>query len=152
MLDQLSEDIKDAMRAKDKTRLRTLRSLRAALQKKQIAARDGSGDEAELSEQEVLAVIRKEAKQRKESIEQFAEGGRDDLVAKEQEELDVLEEYMPEPLSDEELHAIINEIIDDTGASSMADMGRVMGPAMSKLRGQVDGGRVQQIVQDKLMS
>ena len=152
MLDQLSEDIKDAMRAKDKTRLRTLRSLRAALQKKQIAARDGSGDEAELSEQEVLAVIRKEAKQRKESIEQFAEGGRDDLVAKEQEELDVLEEYMPEPLSDEELHAIIDEIIDDTGASSMADMGRVMGPAMSKLRGQVDGGRVQQIVQDKLMS
>lgn len=151
MLDQLTEDIKDAMRAKDKVRLRTLRSLRAALQKKQIDGRDGSGDEAELSEQEVLTVIRKEAKQRKESIEQFKEGGRDDLVAKEQEELNVLEEYLPDPLSDEKLHAIIDDIIDDTGASSMADMGRVMGPAMSKLRGQVDGGRVQQIVKEKLM-
>ena len=99
----------------------------------------------------MLTVIRKEAKQRKESIEQFKEGGRDDLVAKEQEELNVLEEYLPDPLSDKELHAIIDKIIEDTGASSMADMGRVMGPAMSKLRGQVDGGRVQQIVKDKLM-
>lgn len=151
MLDQLTEDIKDAMRAKNKVRLRTLRSLRAALQKKQIDGRDGSGEEAKLSEQEVLTVIRKEAKQRKESIEQFKEGGREDLVAKEQEELAVLEEYLPDPLSDEELHAIIDEIIEDTGASSMADMGRVMGPAMSRLRGQVDGGRVQQIVKEKLM-
>ena len=151
MLNQLAEDIKDAMRAKDKVRLRTLRSLRAALQKKQIAERDGADDESELSEQEVLTVVRKEAKQRKESIEQFKEGGRDDLVAKEQEELDVLNEYLPDPLSDEELHAIIDNIIEETGASSMADMGRVMGPAMSKLRGQVDGGRVQQIVKDKLM-
>lgn len=151
MLDQLASDIKDAMRAKDKVRLRTLRSLRAALQKKQIAARDGADDESELSEQEVLTVIRKEAKQRKESIEQFKEGGREDLVAKEQEELEVLDEYLPDPLSDEELHRIIDGIIADTGAESMADMGRVMGPAMGKLRGQVDGGRVQQIVKSKLM-
>lgn len=152
MLDQLTDDIKDAMRAKDKVRLRTLRSLRAALQKKQIAAREGADDDTELPEQEVLAVIRKEAKQRKESIEQFAEGGRDDLVDKEKAELAVIEEYLPDPLSDEELHAIIDDIIEDTDASSMADMGRVMGPAMSTLRGQVDGGRVQQIVKEKLMA
>lgn len=152
MLDQLTDDIKDAMRAQDKVRLRTLRSLRAALQKKQIAGRDGSGDETELPEQEVLSVIRKEAKQRKESIEQFAEGGRDDLVDKEKAELAIIEEYLPDPLSDEELHDIIDDIIEETGASSMADMGRVMGPAMSTLRGQVDGGRVQQIVKEKLMA
>lgn len=150
MLDQLTDNIKDAMRAKDKVRLRTLRSLLAALKKKQIAARDGSGDEAVLSEQEMLTVVRKEAKQRKESIEQFEEAGRDDLVQKEQAELDVLKTYLPDPLTDDELEVVIDEIIADTGASSMADMGQVMGTAMSKLRGKVDGGRVQQVVKQKL--
>ena len=151
MLNQISDDIKDAMRARDKVRLRTLRSLRAALQNKQIDGRESADDKTALSEQAVLAVIRKEAKQRKDSIEQFEAGGRDDLVQKEKEELEILESYLPDPLTDEELESTIDTIIDDVGASSMADMGAVMGRAMGQLRGRVDGGRVQQAVKSKLM-
>ncbi len=151
MLDQITDDIKDAMRARDKVRLRTLRSLRAALQNKQIDSRESADDETALSEQAVLSVIRKEAKQRKDSIEQFEAGGRDDLVQKEQEELEILQSYLPDPLTDDELEATIDAIIEEVGASSMADMGPVMGKAMGKLRGRVDGGRVQQVVKSKLM-
>jgi len=89
-------------------------------------------------------------KQRKDSIEQFEEAGRDDLVEKEQEELDVLKEFMPEPMSEEKLEAAIDAIIEDVGATDMSDMGAVMGRAMGELRGKVDGSRVQQIVKDKL--
>ncbi len=149
IMDRLSEDLKDAMRNKDKVRLRTLRSLRSAFQNKEIDGRDG-GTEAELSEQEQLAVVRKEAKQRKEAIEQYEDAGRDDLVQKEQDELEVLDEYMPDKLSDQELEETLQGIIDEVGAESMADMGAVMGPAMERLRGRVDGSRVQDMVQTLL--
>jgi hypothetical protein len=145
LLDRLNDDLKQAMRDKDKVRLRTLRSLRAALQNKEIDQRE-EGKETVLSEQDQLAVLRKQVNQRKDSIEQYEEAGRDDLVQKEQEELEVLDEYMPDQLSDDELEEILNEIIDDVGAESMADMGPVMGQAMNRLRGRVDGGRVQETV------
>lgn len=149
IVDRLTEDLKEAMRNKDKVRLRTLRSLRSAFQNKEIDGREG-GAETELSEQEQLAVVRKQAKQRKEAIEQYEEAGRDDLVQKEQEELEVLEEYMPAQLSDADLREALQEIIDEVGAESMADMGSVMGPAMEQLRGRADGGRVQSMVQSLL--
>lgn len=149
ILDRVSDDIKEAMRAKDKVRLRTLRSLRAAFLNKQIDQREG-GEDVQMSEQEQLAVVRKEAKQRQDSIEQFQDAGREDLVEKEEAELAVLEEYLPQPLSDEELRAKLEAIIDDVGADSMAQMGPVMGRAMGELRGKVDGGRVQQMVKDLL--
>lgn len=92
-------------------------------------------------------MLRKEAKQRKEAIEQYEEAGRDDLVQKEQDELEVLQEYMPAELSDEELDETLQDIIDEVEADSMADMGAVMSSAMDRLRGRVDGSRVQDRVQ-----
>ena len=149
LLDRINQDLQDAMGAKDKVRLRTLRSVSAALKNKEITKREG-GKEAVLDEQEQLAVIRKAVKQRKDSIEQYDSAGREDLVAKEQEEIDVLKEYLPQPLSDDELRRMLTSIIDDVGAESMADMGPVMGRAMSELRGRVDGSRVQKMVQELL--
>lgn len=149
LLDRLNEDLKQAMRDQDTVRRRTLRSLRAALKNKEIDQREG-GEEATLGEQEQLAVLRKQISQREDSIEQYEEAGRDDLVQKEQDELDVLEEYMPDPVSEKELKRILQEIIDEVGAESMADMGPVMGRAMDKLRGRVDGNRVRENVQELL--
>jgi uncharacterized protein YqeY len=151
ILDRLSDDLKAAMRAKDKVRLRTLRSLRSALKNKEIDQRQ-EGTETVLSEQDQLAVLRKQANQRKDSIEQYEKAGREDLVQKERAELAVLEEYMPEQMSDEELRDRLQAIVDDVGASSMGDMGPVMGRAMSDLRGRVDGSRVQEMVQQLLQN
>ncbi len=149
ILEQLNEDLKEAMRDKDKVRLRTLRSLRSALKNKEIEQRE-KGAETVLSEQDQLSVLRKQVNQRKDSIEQYEEAGRDDLVEKEQEELEVLDEYMPDALSDEELRERLDSIIEEVGAESMADMGPVMGRAMDELRGRVDGGRVQDVVKELL--
>ena len=149
LLDRLSEDLKQAMRDKDKVRLRTLRSLRAALKNKEIDQRK-DGEAASLSEQKQLAVLRKQVSQREDSIEQYEDAGRDDLVKKEQEEIEVLQEYMPDPLSEQELDETLQSIINEVGAESMSDMGPVMGRAMDQLRGRVDGDRVREKVQDLL--
>ena len=149
ILDRLNEDLKEAMRTKDKVRLRTLRSLRSALKNKEIDQRE-EGVETVLSEQDQLSVLRKQVNQRKDSIEQYEDAGRDDLVQKEEEELEVLEEYMPAQMDDDELRAHLEGIIEDVGAESMADMGPVMGRAMDDLRGRVDGSRVQEMVRELL--
>jgi hypothetical protein len=149
LLDRLNEDLKEAMRTKDKVRLRTLRSLRSALKNKEIDQRE-EGVETVLSEQDQLSVLRKQVNQRKDSIEQYEDAGRDDLVQKEEEELEVLEEYMPAQMDDDELRAHLEGIIEDVGAESMADMGPVMGRAMDDLRGRVDGSRVQEMVRELL--
>jgi len=149
LLEQITEDLKSAMRAKDKVRLRTLRSLRAAITNKEIDKRQ-EGEGGELDEQEQLALVRKQVKQRKDSIEQYEKAGRDDLVEKEQAEIDVLEDYLPQPLTDEELEEKLSAIIDEVGAETMADMGPVMGRAMSELRGRAEGSRVQQVVREML--
>lgn len=149
ILDRVSNDLKEAMKAKDKVRLRALRSLRSALANKEIDQRE-EGTETVLSEQDALAVVRKQVKQREDSIEQYEEAGREDLVEKEQEEIDVLEDYLPAELSDEELAERLEAIIEEVGATSMADMGPVMGRAMDELRGRADGNRVRKMVQDLL--
>lgn len=149
LLDRLSEDLKQAMRDKDKVRLRTLRSLRAALKNEQIDHREG-GQDTGLSKQKQLAVLRKQVSQREDSVEQYEEAGRHDLVQREQEEIDVLMEYMPDPLSEQELEETLQSIIGEVGATSMSDMGAVMGRAMDQLRGRVDGNRVREKVQDLL--
>jgi hypothetical protein len=149
LLERITEDLKDAMREKDKVRLRTLRSLRAAITNKEIDKRQ-DGTEKALDDQEQLALVRKQVKQRKDSIEQYDKADREDLVEKEQAEIDVLQEYLPDPLDDDELTETLEAIIDEVGAESMADMGAVMGRAMSELRGRVDGRRVQERVQDLL--
>lgn len=151
LLSRITEDLKQAMRDKDKVRLRTLRSLRAALQNKEIGQRT-DGTETELDEQEALAVLRKQINQRKDSIEQYEQADRDDLVQNEQDELEVLEAYMPETLSDDDLEAKLQSIVETVGAESMADMGAIMGRAMSELRGRVDGDRVRKKVESLLSS
>ncbi len=146
LLERITDDLKQAMRDKDKVRLRTLRSLRAALQNEEIGQRT-EGTETTLTEQDQLAVLRKQINQRKDSIEQYEDAGREDLAQKEQDELEVLDTYMPDAVSDEELEAKLRAIIDEVGAESMADMGAVMGRAMDALRGRVDGNRVRKQVQ-----
>jgi len=146
--DRIASDLKDAMRAQDDVRRRTLRSLRSVLMKEEIDQREGG--EGELTEQQELSVLQKEAKQRRESLEQFEEAEREDLAQKEREELAVIKEYLPSKLSDEALHETVEAIIDEVGAESMADMGRVMGRAMGELRGRADGNRVRKAVESIL--
>lgn len=148
LLDRLNDDLKTAMRARDDVRLRTIRSLRSALQQAEIARRQGGT--ATLDEAEALAVVQKQAKQRREAIEQFRAAGRDDLVAKEQEELTVLESYLPAALGDDEIRSVLRGLAAEVGASTPADIGRLMAPAMQRLRGQADGRRVQELAREVL--
>lgn len=146
--DQFAQDLKQAMKAKDAVRLRTIRSLRAALKEKEIAERrDG---EAHLSEEQVLAVVQKQAKQRRDAIAQYEPAGRDDLAAKEQEELEIIEAYLPKQLGDEEIRRVVQEIVAATGASSMREMGKVMSATMEQLRGRADGRRISEIARELL--
>ena len=144
--DQLTSDMKDAMRAKDTVRLRTVRSLKAAVQSADIDARGGEG----LDDAAVLAVVVKQAKQRRDAITQYESADRPDLVATEQEELDVIETYLPKQMSDDELAQAVDQIVAQSGATGMADMGKVMGQAMGRLKGKAEGGRVQQAVKARL--
>lgn len=148
LLDMLTSDMKEAMRARDDVRLRSIRALRSALQSAEISKREGGT--ATLSEQEVLAVLQKQAKQRRDSIAQFQAAGRDDLVAREQEELAVIEGYLPKELTDDELRAELQALAAETGASSPADVGKLMKAAMAKLRGTVSGQRVQAMAKEIL--
>ena len=149
ILDRVKQDLTDAMKAQDDVRRRALRSLRAALANKEIAKRRAGADSS-LEGQEELAVVQKQVKQRRDSIEQYEEADRDDLAQEEREGIEVLEDYLPDRLGDEELAERLDAIIDDVGATSMADMGPVMGRAMDELRGRVDGNRVREMVQDRL--
>ncbi|MCA1779736.1 MAG: GatB/YqeY domain-containing protein [Xanthomonadaceae bacterium] len=119
--EQINDRVKHAMRAGEKSRLKVLRMLTAAVKQREIDER------IELDDAEVLAVIDKMVKQRRESIEQYAAGGRPELAEAEQAEIDILSDFLPEPLGEDELAAMIDRAIADTGATSMADMGKVMG-------------------------
>lgn len=141
-------DLKEAMKNKDKERLRVLRSLKSKMLEREINERKGG--EAELSDEQAIEVLMKAAKQRKESIEQFEEGGRDDLASSEQEELEVIESYLPEMLSEEEVRDIAREKIEELGAEDMSDMGQVMGVLMQELKGKAEGSVVSQVVKEEL--
>jgi uncharacterized protein len=146
--DKLNEDLKAAMRAKDGVRLRAIRSIRAALLEKEINERQGG--EATLNEEQEIAVLQKQAKQRRESIEQFRAAGRDDLAVKEQEELQVIEQYLPKQLGDEEIRKVVHQVIAGFGSPTPPQMGQVIGETMRLLRGRAEGRRVQGIVQEIL--
>ncbi|MDX1506974.1 MAG: GatB/YqeY domain-containing protein [Woeseiaceae bacterium] len=133
---QLTDDMKSAMKAGDKDRLKVVRLLLADIKRVEVDSR------SELDDAAVLTVIEKAVKQRRDSIEQFTKGGRDDLAASEQAELDVIETYLPEQLSDAELDALIDDVIAATGAESIRDMGKVMGAIKSKAAGKADMGAV----------
>ena len=148
--ERIAEDLKTAMRNQNEVRRRTLRSLRAALREKELDEHQEGEPSAVLTEQQERTVLQKQAKQRRESLQQYEEAGRDDLAEKERAELAVIETYLPERLSDEELERELHEIIERTGATSQNDMGQVMGEAMERLRGRVQGRRVQQRAQEML--
>jgi len=141
---QIKDDIKTAMRAGDTARRDTLRNLAAAIKQIEVDER------RELDDTDVETILMKYAKQREDAKIQFAEGGRDDLVAKEEAELRIVHSYLPEPLTDEELETILKEIIANIGASSMKDMGKVMSTAKNKAGSRADGGRISAMVKSLL--
>lgn len=141
-------DLQQSMKNKDQERLRVLRSLKAKLLEREISERKEG--EASLSDEQAIEVLMKAAKQRKESIEQFEDGGRDDLVASEKAELEVINSYLPEMLSEEEVRAIAQEKIEQLGAENMADMGKVMGAMMQELKGKAEGSLVSKVVKEEL--
>ena len=134
--ERITEDMKTAMRAGDKDRLGTIRMLQAAIKQREVDER------IVLDDPQVLAVIEKMVKQRKESIAQFEQGGRADLAAKEQAEIEQLQAYLPAQLSEAEVEALIREAIAATGAASIKDMGKVMGVVKAKAAGRADMGAV----------
>ena len=143
---QISNDVKDAMRSKDKDRLAALRLILAAFKQKEVDER------IELSDEQSISILNKMAKQHRDSIEQFGQANRDDLIKKEQLELDIIESYLPEKLSEEKVDLLIDEAISETGANSAKDMGKVIGLLKGKLQGQADMGEVSRLIRGKLGS
>jgi uncharacterized protein YqeY len=141
---QIAEDMKTAMRAKDAPRLSAIRLLLAALKQREVDER------IELTDADVLAIIEKMIKQRRDSIEQFEKGGRQDLADKEQFEITVLQGYMPAAMSAAEVDAAVTEAIASSGAKLMADMGKVMAVLKPRLAGRADMGKVYALVKTRL--
>ena len=148
--EQITNNLKKAMKAKDTNKLSTLRMLQAAIKNKQIALRQVQGKNQELNDNEVGQIILKEIKQRKDSIKQYTQGGREELAKKEEKEIEVLKDYMPEQLPEEKIKKIIKEAIKKVNAEGPQDMGRVMGIIMPKLKGKTEGSTVSKLVKDSL--
>ena len=142
--EQISAALKDAMRARDEVKMSTLRLVLTAIKKREKEAR------SLLEDQEVISVITTQIKQRRESIEQYRQAGREDLAQTEESELQILQGYMPEQVSEEEISNTLDEIIAEVGAVSMKDMGKVMKATMAKLAGKADGRAINAMVKAKL--
>ncbi|MFC2015559.1 GatB/YqeY domain-containing protein [Chloroflexota bacterium] len=147
--EQLTDDLKDAMRTKDDDRRRTIRSVIAAMKKAETEL-DSTGARVVLDDSDIMGVISKQAKQRQESIEAFQAGGREDLVARERAELAILEAYLPEQLTEAEIEEAARQVIAETGASGPQDLGIVMRPLMARLKGRADGRLVNKVVREQL--
>lgn len=145
--EKISEEIKVAMKSGDKTRLETLRTLRAVLMEKEIELR-GTGKQ--MSTDDEISTLVSAAKKRKESIEQFQAAGRTELVEQEAAELRIIEEYLPKQLGEEDIANVIESVVSVTGASSAADFGKVMPVVMKELKGKADGKLIQQLVKKRL--
>jgi uncharacterized protein len=144
LLERLNSDIKQAMKNKEKDKLSVIRMIKASIQNE--ALKIGK----ELSEEEELTVLSREVKQRKDSLHEFDKAGREDLVEKIRTELQYVELYMPKQLSEEEVNEIVKQAISETGASSKAEMGKVMAVIMPKVKGKADGSLVNKLVQQHL--
>lgn len=141
---RITDDMKSAMKAKDKEFLRATRMIIEAIKQKEVDER------VELDDSQVLTVINKMVKQRKDSISQFDLAGRTDLVEIEEAELEIIKKYMPEQLSDEEVEIFVDKAINDSGSDSMKDMGKLMGMLKGQLDGKADMGAVSQLIKSKL--
>ena len=146
---RIDEDLKEAMRAKNASKVAVLRLLKSALK---YAAIEKASAEAELSDAEAAQVIRKQAKQRQDSIESFEKGGRAELAAKEKDELSILQSYLPQPMTAEEIAKVVRETIAEVGVTSKAQMGAVMKALQSKAAGRADGKTLSHEVQKQLGS
>jgi uncharacterized protein YqeY len=144
LTERLAEDLKQAMKAKDKVRLSVIRMVRAAMKNKEIEK--GSP----LTDDDVIGVIQKELKQRQDSLQAFESAGRADLIEQARAEIAILQEYLPAALSTEELRELAKRVIEETGAQGRKDMGKVMSALMPQVRGRADGRLVQQVVQSLL--
>ena len=142
--EQLTADMKEAMKNKEKERLAVIRMVRGAIRQQEI---DG---QKELGDEDVIAVISKEVKMRRDSIEEFQKGGREDLVENTQAEIDVLLPYLPAQLSEDEVRELVKAAVEQTGAATPKDMGKVMGVLMPKVKGRADGKMVNTIVKSFL--
>jgi uncharacterized protein YqeY len=142
--DRITQDVKDAMRAKDKPRLATLRLITAAIKQREVDER------IELDDTQVTLVLDKMVKQRRESIVQFEKAGRDDLIVIENNELEIIIPYLPEQLGEDEINALIDAALEQTGASSIKDMGKVMGQLKPQLQGKADMGAVSALIKSRL--
>ena len=146
LFDKINEDIKAAMKARDKVRLETLRNIKKVF----LEAKTAPGSDGELSDDAALKIIQKLAKQGKETAETYTSNNRQDLADEELAQVKVLEEYLPKQLTESEIEAIVKEIITETNASSMKEMGKVMGIASKKMAGQADGKIISGIVKKLL--
>jgi len=146
---KLQEELKQSMLARDELKTSVLRMVLSAINYYEIG-KGGAGYEA--TDEDVTAVIQKDAKQHNDSIEQFKNAGRQDLVDKETRELEILKNYLPQQMSEEEIKKLVEEAISQTGASSIQEIGKVMGALMPKVKGKADGGLVSKIVREKLTS
>ncbi|RLJ18630.1 glutamyl-tRNA amidotransferase [bacterium endosymbiont of Escarpia laminata] len=141
---RILDDVKTAMKARDKPRLGTLRLITAAIKQREVDER------IELDDTQVLTILDKMIKQRRDSISQFEQAGRAELAEQEQREIEVIQDYLPEGLSDKEIATMIDEAISATGASAMQDMGKVMAQLKPKMQGRADMGKVSGLVKQKL--
>jgi hypothetical protein len=141
---RITDDMKSAMKAKDRQALKAVRMILEAIKQKEIDER------IELDDAQVMTVIQKMVKQRKDSISQFSDAGRTDLVEIEEAELEIINNYMPEQLSDEEVTLVVDKAINDSGANSMKDMGKLMGMLKAQLQGKADMSLVSQLIKSRL--
>ncbi len=148
--DRIGEEMKAAMKSGDKERVGVLRMLRAKVLEAEVAAREKQGRDHAATDEEVLAVISSYAKQRKDSIEAYRSGGREDLASREEAELGIVQEYLPRPLTPDEIREVVAGAIAETGAKSAKDVGTVMKIVMPRLKGSADGRQVQEIVRSLL--
>lgn len=147
--ENIKEQIKEAMRSKDTVKLTVLRGLLAAFTNELVATKRTPQDD--LSEEEVIAVITRASKQRKDSIEQFKKGGREDLAESELVELDIISQFLPELMSEEEVTVVVQNIVDELEIKDKSGIGQLMGRVMGELKGKVDGGVVKKVV-DNILS
>lgn len=155
LLDSIKKDLKIAMKAKETLKISTLRMITSSIKNIEINNRTSSKDESSnesLSDNEIIQLLTKMIKQRKESAEIYKESDRSDLEKKENDEIEIIEQYMPSQINDDEIDKLINEIIDETGSSNIKDMGRVMAILKEKYSGQMDFGKASLIVKEKLNS
>jgi uncharacterized protein YqeY len=147
--EKIISDLTMAMKSRDAARSQVLRSIKAALQEKEISMRS-SGERVDLADEVVTQVLMKAAKQRKDSIQQFEQANRADLASVEKQELEIIESYLPKMMSEVEIFAIVKETAAAVGATSPADMGKLMGALMPKVKGKADGSIVNRLVKEHL--